>query len=44
MASPVAKLLSDGRVRLGDGALQRIENAAEVVKKGGKNSLLVSLC
>ena len=41
MASAVTKLLSDQRVRLADGALQRIEAAVEKIKANGKNSLVV---
>ena len=43
MARPVFQLLSDDRLCLGERAKEDIEKTAEVIKKGGKNSLLVSL-
>jgi len=43
MANPVAKLLSDERVHLGDGALQKIEGAVEKIKANGKDSLMVRI-
>ncbi len=42
MASSVATLLSHPNVRTGEGVLQKIEAAAEAIKKNGQESLMVS--